>query len=164
MSGYKAPSFAIQIFVSRRLRSLRCFSHFDRVQGWFDKDYDSDAFTVSPVEVVRVYPRSLPLTLATFIITESSRYERRGTRPVQVALNKCIAQRKEIKNCGVVRWLKLKLKVSLLSRRLWGVCIFSIREWKQSTCGTSEVRNHLLKMGDRVGRRGGWRSGTASWE
>ena len=58
VSGYETPSFTIQTIVSRRLRSLRCFTHFDRVQGWFDKEYDSDAFTVSPVEVVSSLPAS----------------------------------------------------------------------------------------------------------
>ena len=58
---YKTLAFTIQSFVSRRLRSLRCFSHFDRVQGWFDKEYESDAFTVSPV-VRQGLSSCLPLT------------------------------------------------------------------------------------------------------
>lgn len=67
--GYKTLAFTIRSFVSRRLRSLRCFSHFDRVQGWFDKEYDSDAFTVSPV--VRLGLSScLPLTA--LITTEAA--------------------------------------------------------------------------------------------
>ena len=41
-------------FLSRRLKSLRCFAHFDRVRGWFDKDYnDPEGFTVSTCIIAR---------------------------------------------------------------------------------------------------------------